>query len=142
MVAYSFKKRFVLPIRVGLGLIGMGEDQPPMVPKWQTIRAHRIGRARNARPGETLQLYCEMRTKHCFKIADALCTRVRPIEIEVYSNTFGLFQIEGRSMSGTEIENFARSDGFEDLEKMHRFWISNHGAKKFSGVLIEWEPLP
>lgn len=46
MVAYSYKRRFVTPIRVGLGLL----------PKRQTIRAH--GLRRHARAGEELQHYC------------------------------------------------------------------------------------
>lgn len=45
MVAYSFQKRFVEPIRSGR--------------KRQTIRADR---KRHARPGEVLQLYSGMRT--------------------------------------------------------------------------------
>ncbi|MEJ0016825.1 MAG: ASCH domain-containing protein [Acetobacteraceae bacterium] len=47
MVAYSFKRDFAAPILAGI--------------KRQTIRADR---RRHARPGEVLQLYTGMRTKH------------------------------------------------------------------------------
>lgn len=107
MVAYSFKKRFVAPIRAGLGLI-MKDDKgnwlqcesviddgatvshpfdpykdlaPEARPKRQTIRA--IGKRRHARPGETLQLYTAMRTKQCEKIGEARCIAVLPIRIVV-----------------------------------------------------------
>jgi hypothetical protein len=61
MVAYSYKARFVAPIRVGLDLptlaehLEMGGYHPGQIirPKRQTIRAK--GKRRHARPGETLQ---------------------------------------------------------------------------------------
>ena len=46
MVAYSFNKRFIQPIRVGLSSVSLSFDCPP---KLQTMRA--IGRRRHARPG-------------------------------------------------------------------------------------------
>ena len=63
MSAYSFKRRFVNPIRVGLCLdpifqIGkheVSEMEAPIRPKRQTIRAE--GKRRHARPGEIVQLY-------------------------------------------------------------------------------------
>lgn len=107
MPAYSFKKRFVMPIRVGLGLIGLTDPEtgievpcelvlddgaktphafdpmrdldPPIRPKRQTIRAE--GKRRHARLGETLQLYTAMRTKQCKLIGKARCTAVVPITI-------------------------------------------------------------
>lgn len=48
MVAYSFHPRFVDAILGGT--------------KRQTIRMHR---RRHARPGEEMQLYAGMRTRHC-----------------------------------------------------------------------------
>lgn len=74
MVAYSFKKRFVDPIRVGLSSVSLSFDCQP---KRQTIRS--IGKRRHARPGETLQLYTAMRTKQCRKIGDARCMGVEGV---------------------------------------------------------------
>ncbi|MFK5597639.1 hypothetical protein ACFZ8E_11600 [Methylobacterium sp. HMF5984] len=56
MVAYSFKARFAAPILAGT--------------KAQTIPAERTGRSRHARPGEQLQLFSGMRTKHCLRLGD------------------------------------------------------------------------
>ena len=152
MVAYSYKRRFVAPIRAGLGLSMLAEDfsermdqfgnvsQPR--PKLQTIRAER---KRHARPGEEIQHYCGMRTKHCFLIGRALCTEVRSIVL-----TFGKFSavsIGGRHerqthYGGNGLDDFARKDGFTSWREMVQFWEDEHGTLSvFIGVLIEWEPL-
>lgn len=169
MVAYGFKKRFVAPIRAGLGLIGLhfhkGQEIPcefviddgetiarpfdpmldldaPVRPKRQTIRA--LGKRRHARPGETLQLYTAMRTKQCKKIGEAKCTAVRDIVI-----TFG--KLSGVSVGGSDepqahfqgggLDIFAQRDGFESWNEMVQFWDKEHGLSVFIGKLIEWEPL-
>ena len=157
MVAYSYKRRFVAPIRAGLGLSMLAEDfsermdqfgnvsQPR--PKLQTIRAER---KRHARPGEEIQHYCGMRTKHCFLIGRARCTEVRDIVL-----TFGKFSgisIGGTSTSdghqrvthigGNSLDDFARNDGFDNWSEMVRFWEETHDTLEcFVGVLIEWKPL-
>jgi hypothetical protein len=80
MVAYSYKRRFINPIRVGLGLPPLfqfgphklvGDMDAEIRPKRQTIRA--FGKRRHARAGEILQHYTAMRTKQCTKIGDARC---------------------------------------------------------------------
>lgn len=168
MVAYGFKKRFVAPIRAGLGLIGLGYDDagneipaefvidddvkiarpfdpmrdlnPPINPKRQTIRA--IGKRRHAQPGETLQLYTAMRTKQCEKIGEARCVSVQSIEM---INIPGDCRI---SIDGSLVwyynflNDFAKLDGFSLWADMREFWrIEHDGARDFVGVLIKWEPL-
>lgn len=142
MVAYSFKRRFVAPIKVGLGAI---EHIPgtEYVPKRQTIRADR---KRHARPGEELQLYAGMRTKQCFLIGRARCKDVRDILITLKqiggcvsvgsgNQRFAVYQGEG-------LGDFARADGFDGWASMVKFWKDEHGdIETFIGVLIEWEPL-
>lgn len=128
MVAYSFKKRFVEPIREGL--------------KTQTIRGDRD---RHARPGEMLQLFTGMRAAHCKKICeDVRCTDVRPIGIRFAANG----EIEGIVVDGTpiaDLDDFATQDGFVGATEMGEFWLDAH--KKaigwgqpvlWTGVLIEW----
>lgn len=157
MVAYSFNKRFVEPIRAGLNLplsveafagtmdkFGNVMSRPP--PKRQTIRA--IGKRRHARPGQLIQLYCGMRTKGCFLIGEARCTRVRWITIwfGVVSDRPELtVTIEGekRLLGPRQLAAFARADGFVDAVDMASFWIREHRTKnwKFDGKLIEWEPI-
>lgn len=127
MVAYSFKERFVEPIRWGLGL---GLDVPDNVrhPKRQTIRAHRLGRGRHARPGEELQLYTAMRTKYC-----RLAPNFRHDQLRDGGVTF----------RGIELLNgYALLDGFASWSEMRAFWSTEHpGIERFSGVVIRWEPL-
>jgi hypothetical protein len=135
MVAYSFKGRFVDPIRVGLSQVSLSFDCRP---KRQTIRA--IGKRRHARPGETLQLYCGMRSPQCFKIGDARCTEVLPIRIVVGKHTLPT-ELAGKHIGGGHLHDFARADGFEHGEDMHAFWLDEHGLGEFKGVLIRWEPL-
>lgn len=137
MVAYSFKQRFVQPIRVGLSRVSLSFDCPP---KRQTIRA--VGKRRHARPGETLQLYTAMRTKQCMKIGDARCTSVSNVKMIIQTRRFSI-SVGGIPYVNAAREEFARMDGFSCVEDMHQFWIANHpGIEHFEGVLVRWEPLP
>ena len=145
MVAYSFNPRFEAPILSGA--------------KSGTIRA--IGRRRHARAGETLQLYVGQRTRHCRLLGEAFCTSVESILLT--ANTFGecpsILAIglgepshhAARStvlISPAAIDDFARTDGFQDGDDMARFWATAHrdlidpdGVIRFRGVLIRWAPL-
>lgn len=148
MVAYSFRRRFVDPIRVGLGLslsvegFAAGMDEFGNVskprPKRQTIRA--IGKRRHARPGEVISLFFGLRTSQCFKIADARCVSVDPIEIDVREHTLPI-RVFGDWLKGGLGNDFAHADGFEGLGDMHQFWKNEHGIGNFRGVLIKWEPV-
>lgn len=120
MVAYSFQKRFAPLIREGL--------------KTQTIRADR---KRHARPGELLQLFTGMRTAHCERIVpDVVCTAVLPIEISWASARIA--RIEVGMVPLRDLDHFAVSDGFADIDDMSAFWLEHHGARPFHGVIIEW----
>ncbi len=147
MVAYGFKRKFEVPIRVGLkqAKVLVGNIHP----KTQTIRAE--GKRRHARPGETLQLYCSMRTKSCFKIGDARCINVRPITIK-FGKDFDIVTIAGEEPFGGKAEDihrldqFAYADGFASWEELLKFWDAEHGqivtkCGTFSGFLIQWEPI-
>ncbi|MEO1000401.1 MAG: hypothetical protein AAFW69_07335 [Pseudomonadota bacterium] len=122
MVAYNFKPRFVEMIEDGR--------------KRQTIRAHR---RRHARPGEPLQLYVGMRTAHCRKIiADPRCIDVQDVRIWVPRHAEPAAVSSGGRLAYVTPE-FARADGFTDVEDFTRFWFDTHGPGTFSGVLIRWE---
>lgn len=135
MVAYSFNKRFADPIASGHPATG--------VVKRQTIRALR---KRHARPGELLQIYQGMRTKHCRKIiSDPVCVAVRPIELFValgyvrFNDTGEAFGMTGM------LDDFARQDGFLHWADLQAFWQAAHPEASdpkmaFPGVLIRWEP--
>jgi hypothetical protein len=119
MVAYSFKRQFVDPIRSGT--------------KAQTIRGRRI--MPHAVPGDALQLYCGMRTKGCFLIARATCREVSPIRIVL--RTWEI-EIDGEELTPPEKARLARADGFHDWIEMRGFWRREHGFAVFEGVIIKW----
>lgn len=122
MVAYSFKKQFADKIADGR--------------KRQTIRAH--GKRRHARPGEPVQLYIGMRTKHCVKIIpDPICTAAADIRIHVPHGTEPC-QITFRGRTFYVDDEFAKADGFDSGEAFTRFWFDVHGPGCFEGVVIEW----
>jgi hypothetical protein len=140
MVAYSFQKRFVEPIRWGLGLgldvadevLSIGE------PKRQTIRA--VGKRVHARPGDKLQLYTGMRTKQCQQIGVARCISVMPIHINIEAR---IIKSGGVQLRRKDLDGFARRDGFKDFADMRAFWLAEHGraANDFHGLIIKWEPI-
>lgn len=151
MVAYSFNKRFVAPIRVGLGL-PVDEEIPPE-PKRQTIRA--IGKRRHARPDEVVQLYHAMRTKGCFLIGTALCSSVEPIDLYLNADVVRVGALDRpgnpvRAYTAADgstgmLDAFARADGFGDWGEMKEFWREEHGDLKrlgpWTGLLIRWRPI-
>lgn len=121
MVAYSFKKRFIEPIRAGT--------------KAQTMRNDR---ARHARAGEQVQLYYAMRTKQCAMIARSTCLAVTPVRLDLKRNTV---KIEGRPIITARLglDLFAVRDGFDDWADLKAFWRAEHETlTAWSGVLIEW----
>lgn len=123
MVAYSFKKQFAEPILAGT--------------KRQTIRAER---KRHARPGEAVQLYTAMRTRHCKQIGIAVCTSVLDIQIEVEAGVIREMDTGVEIRTAPDLDDFARMDGFTDWQVMAAFWRDNHpDTPIFSGVLIRWQ---
>lgn len=127
MVAYSFKSRFAQLIAEGR--------------KCQTIRAER---QRHARPGEPIQLFVGMRTKHCRKIiADPICEAVQDVAIFIGRHGLINILINGLWLSEDERVTFVRADGFADVADFHDFWMTEHGEGWFHGVLVRWSrPLP
>lgn len=147
MVAYSFKDRFVDPIRVGLSSVSLSFD---CTPKRQTIRA--IGKRRHARPGEVLQLYYGMRTKQCRSIGVARCVSVEGVLLkwsewqsfctyDIVEREPGVWRRIGDTRPIADRETFAIEDGFADFDDMATFWMNEHGPNTFEGVLIKWEPI-
>lgn len=143
MVAYSFQRRFIAPICVGLGIPwinAFGVEPPNVRPKTQTIRA--VGKRRHARKDEMLQLYYAMRTKQCRQIGTGKCSGAGGIRIFIEK---GRIDVEGEKIVKTApaLDAFALGDGFADWYDMREFWRENHGdvvrLGPFVGVLIKWE---
>lgn len=148
MVAYSFRKPFVTPIQVGR--------------KRQTYRSER---KRHVRPGEPMQVYHGMRTRHCRKLLDPdpICTAVRHAVLEIAPPaTIARAEIDGVAVPLTA--EFAERDGFyqlvwsmrldpswvggrrckvvwghDPLAAMGAYWRWSHGLGRWEGVLITWE---
>lgn len=125
MVAYSFKKRFEVPILDGT--------------KLQTVRAHR---KRHARVDEELQLYTGMRTLQCRLLGRAICRSVERIKIDVDGGSIHYPRWAETFSGDDDLDAFARRDGFADWADMQAFWRAEHPSiSVFDGVLIEWSPL-
>lgn len=145
MPAYSFKERFIPMLKDGS--------------KTQTIRGKRKGQAK---PGDTVYLYYGMRTKHCMKIGEGICTEVNEVSIGKNGTVNyhgkhvpGLLltapnkKILRKMLIGKEADVFAWEDGFRPegsteanptgaFELMIRFWKQTNGLP-FFGDLIKWE---
>jgi hypothetical protein len=124
MVAYSFRRRFVEPIRDGT--------------KRQTMRAHR---SRHARPGETMQLYCGQRTRYCFKIVDVTCKAVDRIALHFVAGAGLLITLNGKLLGARRTRQFVRGDGFDNVADFRQFWFREHGAvdgMEWEGVVLRW----
>jgi len=131
VVAYSFQRMFVAPIRRVIN------------PKRHTIRGDR---KRHARPGETLQLYCRQRCADGFLIGTSCCDEVLPIVIHFGSHSKiwvgNLAPIIGR----TNLNTFAVSDGFGSWDELTWFWQHYHkpifsrstATAIFSGWIVFW----
>lgn len=139
MVAYSFKERFVEPIKAGLEFI----------PLSATIKRHtiRADRQRHVRPGEVVQLYKGMRTKHCVLIGVGICTWVAPIYMRLAPAgqggevTIMRPEADYTGQTSEELDRFAQGDGFANWADLLAFWAKEHpGQETFSGVIINWEP--
>jgi hypothetical protein len=161
MVAYSFQKRFVSHVQAGL-------ERGPWLPgmKRHTLRRHRNGRGRHAAPEQVLQLYTAMRTKHCRLIGRAVCRasfhvqllwdcgelsiRRAPGSAAPRSYVRQLAPIvqrmidepSGKHFVGDDMDEFARTDGFQDREEMARYFEAPDPSETawFPMVLIAWAP--
>lgn len=127
MVAYSYQEQFIAPIEAGT--------------KRQTMRNER---KRHARPGEEIQHYYAMRTKHCRLIGRSICTAVTPVHINFHKffvNIGGRKPYRLRTkMDFIELDKFARLDGFPNWGALRAFWAAKHETlESWAGVLIEWK---
>ena len=127
MVAYNFHPRFA-------DAVARGE-------KRQTIRALR--KNGHASPGDRLQLYTGMRTKHCRKLVtpDPVCRHnvfvgIGHDKIEIaFPFRFPIAHV----CAPNHLNKFARNDGFDDFAEMRNWFIMTHGPLPFRGVKITWD---
>lgn len=146
MTAFSFKRRFVVPIALGLGvsypidLVTAESMASGDRIKRQTIRAERKDK-RRPKIGSELQLYYGMRTRQCYLIGRARCTDVKSISI--YFNPVHPIILIGGSPYREDLTRFSQADGFGSWKEMRQFWEEEHpGIVDFLGFITYWEPLP
>jgi len=113
MVAINFKKEFAAAVESG--------------EKRQTIREKC-----RAYTGCKLQLYYGQRTKQCRKLLDAVCKSTCSITV----TNFGV--LTGKDGHISDVDAFARKDGFKDYAEMWKFFEPRAEAGMFNGFLIEW----
>ncbi len=114
MVAYNFMPRFA-------SLVESGE-------KRQTIR--REGKRIHADRGDKVHLFTGMRTKDCRKLGEGVCIQ----------SAFVTISETGAHVNGVVVSNldpFARRDGFRDFDEMKAWFRDTHGLP-FTGRLIQW----
>ena len=141
MVAYNYKARFA--------------DDVEQLRKRMTIRRRR---RRPTRPGDALQHYTGMRTRKVRKLLDAVCSAVKPFDIdEDIRHQFGrtsmggdargervmteavrlTVRVNGEPLSPSEIKALAIADGFTSANAFIDFFAQTYGLP-FSGEIIEW----
>lgn len=147
---FSFRPRFVNPIRAGIGLLDF--DHPRFAPslgkiKRQTIRAERKDEKR-PNVGDELHLFTGMRTKQCQRVAPrqtAFATAV--LSLGMYFSASGLLRdvtigdrLEEFSSRFADNDAFARADGFTSAVEMSAFWKIEHpDTTLFRGFITFWE---
>lgn len=116
MVAYNFMRQFAPAVASGL--------------KRQTMRPES---KRHARPGQLVQLYTGLRTRGSRLLGLGECEVSVPVTI-----TDDAVLVPGESI--TDLDAFARADGFTDFPDMKAWFAEKHGLP-FSGRLITWKPI-
>lgn len=148
MVAYSFKTLFLEPIATGQKTHTIRLPRKNPHPSRAAVGGH-------AKPGELIQVYNAMRTKHCKLIGTAPCAKVHRITIELIHSWVDLYEVPGKKPrrlncwdgSDKELDPFARSDGFENWKDMRDYWAASFPEKVhrtgdiwlFDGFLIGWD---
>lgn len=138
MGALSFKARFCDAVLAGLKKEKGG--------KRQSIRNFR---KRPLKPGEHVSLYYAQRTKYCTLLGKSLIISRNMIRIDedtifvmpnLIDHEFSLSNCWYKTKS--ELNRFARADGFKDFEDMKAFWIAKHGKEgspfPYVGHLYKW----
>jgi hypothetical protein len=146
VVAYNFQRQFVGPILAGTKGGTIRLPRKPGRAHIEIVRDEGQLYARerpggHVRPGEIVQLYTSMRTTQCRLITTARCVAVEPITLVFDPGCCARVGPLGshRNITGNDLNDFARFDGFADWSEMMRFWAP---ARNFEGWHIRWLPLP
>ncbi len=130
MVTYTFPRRFSAAILTG--------------ELRQTIRPPR---KRHARPGDTLHLFVDLRTKASKLIGTAPCTSIEPVTLYFAAGSVLLSPMDDEAVrtliTRQDTDEFARLSGFADWADMRWWWASVYpdSRMRWSGVVIRWGEL-
>ena len=116
MPSLGFKRRWAGKVRDGV--------------KRHTFRKER---KRPINVGDKLIMFCGMRTKNCERLGTHICTVVLPGRLDANGNMI----IDGRWLSGPEVEAFAVADGFAGCGEF-RDWFEKQYGLPFDGVVLYW----
>ena len=122
-------------------VIGLKNQFVPLIlngTKRQTIRSTRKRPFKN---GDILYLYKNHRTPQAEKIGEYECKSVENIEMNFspYKDIPGIWEVilDGKGLTGEEVREIARADGFKTNKEFFDFFLQNHGTN-FKGQLIKW----
>jgi hypothetical protein len=120
-------------------LLGFQKQFVPKVLSGEKRHTIRKRRKHPIKIGDVLYLYFGLRTKHSQKLREEICTNVIPMTIRIDGVLVG-----DEWISAQKIDEFARSDGFEDGTAFFAFWRKEHGLSIDNPLddfdLIQWEP--
>lgn len=92
-------------------------------------------------PGDTLHLYCGLRTKSVRLIRREVCEYTHDIVIQPSVGNVHHVLLAGYPLSEDMVDRLAHFDGFANADEFIRYFESTHGLP-FTGLLIGWLPIP
>lgn len=124
-----------------MALLGFQARFVPLIERGEKTHTIRGPRA-DIHLGTRLDLYAAPRTKSMRLIFRAPCIGIEQIRIlpddpsrEIYS---ARVQLRGCWLDPSELDGFAKRDGFADFQEMRRFWMV-HRTLPFDGFVFHWD---
>lgn len=89
-------------------------------------------------------LYTALRTKFTQKLAEGECVATYPITLNHYAVIIKKGAKNLLLEHADDLNEFARSDGFESWYRLTEFWKKEHGSNcfPFHGTIIHWKLIP
>lgn len=119
-------------------ILGFKPDFVPQIISGAKVHTIRTGRRWIA--GQPISFCTNLRPDNQPKFQpDGVARTVQTIRAEKIHATY-LVEIDGRQLTGPELAEFIRRDGFESLNQLFHFLTGYHGLP-FVGQLIHWTDL-
>lgn len=125
---YNFREQFA-------GKVEAGE-------KLQTVRLERRDRMRPS-VGDRVQLFRGLRTASCRRIGVGKATECFGVFVELGEASAHTVMIDDKRLSPSEIEDFAKLDGFANAKDMREFFRGQYRhLAEFYGYCVRWSLEP